>query len=964
MKPFLYETAKDIIDKNRDNIQNCCFIFPNKRTNFFFRKYYSEIYGKSHKAPLMTEIRFFVRRFTFLEDIDKLSLIFEIFEIFKEIDSKKNYDFDSFYKLGEIILSDFNEIDNWLIKPEEIYRNIHDIKEIETHFDWLSDEQKDVLRNFWINFSSEEKSEEKEMFLNLWNRLPTVYEKLKSKLLKKKVAYTGLQFRYLSQMMEEGKINLDKYNRYFFIGFNALNKGETTLFKYVQKEGKALFYWNTDSYYHNDAKQESGDFLRKNFKDLNIGTYNFQNNFIKEKSVNLIGVPLNISQAKILPVVLNKYSKETLSEKTAILLGDEHLLFPVLSSLPETIDKINVSMGYPFKSTPLYQLIQLYVNLHNGVSNKKSSSFYYKSIVNLLRHPYVNSYSADKALNTINEITEKNIIFVQSKYLLEKNDKLFNLLFSVIPSKDSSILLLSNILNILFLIFDKSKDSEGNQVLSLKNEYIHRVYIKVKRLKELIQEKEIEIGIKLCINILIQNLRSEQIPFEGDAVEGLQLMGILESRNLDFENVIILGLNEGIMPAVSRSATFISQSMRFAFDMPLIKHQDAVYAYLFYSLIQRAKDVTLIYNSIVNDSNSGELSRFALQLMYETNFKINHFQVNSELHPVKVSSLNIIKTPEIFEKLSKFYVNNEKQYKSFSSASINTYLDCSLKFYFKYIIALKEPDIVEEEYSPAVFGSVLHKIMELIYKDILIKKKSGLIEKDDFKDIIKKIESYADESFREYYNKNDSYEMTGGQEIIKNILIKYIKSILKIDEQYAPFEIISIEDKNKYVAKLNILVNGKNQTVSIRGIIDRIDKKKDVYRIIDYKTGRSRNKFNSLEDLFNKTSVNRPTHVMQTLLYSYIFIEREKSSALKIKPGIYYVRDMHNKKYDASLLKKSGASFMKVNESLISEIMPEFIEKLQEVLQEIFSEEKSFYQTQNLNTCIYCSYKSICNRQN
>lgn len=961
MNPFLYDTAKEILSKYKNDIQSYCFVFPNKRTKFFFRKYYADIYGESHKAPDMREIKNLVQDYTGLTEIDNLSLNFILYKVFKEVDKKNEYSFDTFYRLGEIILSDFNEIDNWLIDAKQIFQNIKDIKEIDAHFDWLTEEQKEVLKSFWINFSVENYSDEQKMFIELWNILPKIYQKFTETLLLQGIAYSGLKNRELSKLIDNADLPEKKYKKYLFIGFNALNKAETKLLKYFRKNNKAEFYWDTDEYYQNDEKQEAGDFLRKNFEDLYLPNKDLPNNFLKEKQIDLIGVPLDIGQTKILPQIIKNHNAKDNAAETAIVLADEHLLFPTLSSLPEEIEVINVTMGYPFKLTTLFGLIKQFVNLHVSAQSSGSSSFFHKNIIDILRHPFIMDLEMEIATEIISEIEEKNMIYVSSKFLISKKSELLKLLFTNIPKENALDIFLSNVLNILFILFNKEKDQEGKLLQNFENEYVHRAYVKTKQLREIFRENDVPVSVKLGAELLMQILRTEQIPFEGNAVKGIQVMGVLESRNLDFKNVIIIGMNEGKMPSVSKSPTFISQSMRFAFNMPMIKYQDAVYAYLFYSLIQRAEKVSLIYNSLVNNSNAGELSRFILQVKNETNFKINEYQFNQSLVLKNNEAIFIDKSEEVLKILENYFIEGNKKYRKLSASAINSYLDCSLQFYYKYIASFKEASAVEEEFSPSAFGSILHKALEEIYEDIGSSKSDRIVEKSDIQKIYPKTEQYVENAFKTIFSRNDNYKVTGSQIIVKNVIVKYVNIVLKKDEEYAPFEITSVEDKDNHSTELEINTYKGNKKVSVFGIIDRVDKKDGIYRVIDYKTGQQKNTFNSIEDLFKTEKNNRAKHVLQTFIYAMIFKDSQAPTHVKMSPSIFYVRNMKSNNYsDSIFLKPAKGVNIKIDENKTEELLPEFIDRMKSLFEEIFNPETPFSQTENKKNCEYCPFYDLC----
>ncbi|NOZ33756.1 MAG: hypothetical protein GXO80_00475 [Chlorobi bacterium] len=958
MKPFLYETAEIIIRNNKDNLQNCILIFPNKRTKFYFRKFYAEIIGKTSRPAKMIEIGKLIRDITRFEDGDKLSLIFELFGVFKTFSS--HYTFDNFYRLGEIILSDFNEIDAWLIDPKQIYRNIKDLKEIDSRFDWLTDEQKKLLKNFWVNFLSEKSSNEKDMFLHLWNLLPAVYELFTEQLKEKRIAYNGLIYRVLSDMISGAEIETDNSDKYIFIGFNALNNAELKFFKYFQKKGIAEFYWDIDDYYFSGKKQEAGDFLRKNFEELNIKILKLPNNFLKKKNIDLIGTSLNINQAKLLHVLLKNKDKDFLNN-TAIITADETMLFPVLSALPEFAEQINVTMGYSFKLTPLFNFINSFFRLHLFPEKHKNPKFYYKNVLSILKHPYLNEYNSELCSKLTDTVKSEKLFYILPEQLPFGNDKLMNLLFDDFYNNGDINLILNNLLDILFIFFDSKTTENNTQTNSVKNEYIFRAYKKIKRFREILQENNDTLSLKLASEVLLQILKSDTIPFESEADQGLQIMGLMESRNLDFKNIIILGLNEGNLPKISGKPTFISQSMRFAFGLPLTKHQDAVFAYFFYRLLQRAENVTLIYNDLVSDGNSGEMSRFIKQLLYETDFKINHTQFNDEIYIQERQTIEIPKNDIVFTKLKKYIYDNKKpeNVKAFSASSLNTYLSCSLKFYYKYVAGIKEPESQEDEFTPADFGSILHTALELIYS-VLKKETDGKsITEKAIEAKIPDIKNYVSEAFKIYYNIK-TYKPEGIQIIVKDVLINYIKSVLEYDIKQSPFEIVSMEKQKYYDTLLKVNINLQEEQVKLLGIIDRIDKKDTIYKIVDYKSGQMFKGTSSINSLFDKDNKKRNSHLFQALFYVLIIQTSSEFTNADLKPALYYIRSMNRPDFSELPVIKEDSGTFKTDENIVKMVLPNYQQNLVQLIEEIFDENTSFSMTNNLENCKYCEFNKIC----
>lgn len=968
MKPFLKETAEKIIGRYGNNFSNICLVFPNKRTRVFFRKYFAETSKKTQWSPNMMTISLLVRKFTRLNEPDKLSLIYDLYEIFaKTVKEKKisqEYTFRDFYRVGEIILNDFNEIDSWLVNPEQLFRNIKYTHDIENYFDWLSDDKKLLLQSFWNNFSVGKQSEEKRKFIELWNMMSLLHKKFKTFLINKRTAYKGLMYRNLSDLIDSNNLIYNAKIQYIFVGFNALNKAEEKLFRYLKNIKKAKFYWDTDIYYQLDKKQEAGDFLRKNFNKLSENRFDLPDNFSnKNKNIEIIGVPLDVGQAKLIPAIIKKYKIDNSGEDTAIILSDEHLLFPTLHSLPQYIDTVNVTMGYPLNATSLFNLIKQYIKLHENIFKNKSKLFDYKDVISLLRHPDIWHFEKNIAEKIISEIEEKNTIYIKAQYLIEKENLLYPYLFTLLPDENSEEILLTNILNILFLLFDKRKLDDENNIKTIENEYIYRAYVSIKRFREIVRNKEIKLGMKLTGDLLKQILDNEQIPFSGEAVTGLQIMGVLESRNLDFKNLIILSLNEGNFPSSSGSASFISQNIRYVFEMPIIKYHDSVYAYLFYRSLQRAENISLIYNNIVNDNNSGEMSRFLLQLLYESEHEIKHLQFKQDLIPEKAGDIKIIKNKDIQHKLNKYISKNRYCEKRLSASAINTFINCPLMFYFRYIADLKPKNNVEEEISHAAFGTILHAALDKLYKDFIREKQNRNIEKKDFKILKQRINQYIEIAFREYFShRDDGFIFEGNQIIIREVLVKYARFVLNADENYTPFEIVSLEEKYNFNSEIDIEINDEILKIGLAGIIDRIDKKAGIYRIIDYKTGNPDKIFTGISEIFDRYNDKRKKQILQIFLYSLLFSEKHFAAKNKIVPCIFDVRNMNNHYFKANLILKKGRNKIDFNHNLFAEMLAEYKLGLSEVLCELFNPENEFTQTENKKHCDWCDYKNICSR--
>ncbi len=965
---FLQEVAHDII-KNQTNLQRFCLVFPNKRTGVYFKKYFAQIIGKSSWAPDIYTIENIIKKITHLKNPDKLSLLFELYEIFKNHFSRKNTDFfkdftfDKFFATGEIILRDFNEIDNYLVNVKDLYQNIKNFENINFDFTYFSEEQKAVLKEFWQNFSIEKTSEEKKRFVELWNTLPNIYKDFSSKLLDKNMAYNGLRNRQLANKIKANNVNFDlydKYDKFVFIGFNALNKAEKTLFTFLQKTGKAKFYWDYDNYYIADNKQEAGLFLRDNLINFPDNFKTIHSNLLDEnKKINIIGVPLEVGQAKAIPSILKQQNISLLSnsdlEKTVIIIPDEEMLFPVLHSIPSEIETVNVTLGFPLKDTSLYALLKNWLQLQQSFQIRKK--YYYKDVLGIINHPSISEKMKELSVLISKHIESSNMVYVMPKYLLSYKDNLLDLLFTPL-SKDANTEFLTKLLNILFSIFDTKVNNEEQ---NLDNEYIYQVYLKIKRLKEIIERTtSIDFNTNLIIRLLNQVINSIRIPFTGKTIDGLQVTTLMETRNLDFENVIILSMNEGIIPEKSNSSSFISQTMRMAFDMPVAKFKDSIFAYYFYSIIQRAKNITLLYNNASGSSNAnGELSRFVQQLIYETNLNISHKQFNQKLIPVKNQKIEIQKNKQILDVLKNYFSSNKGSQKQFSASGINTFIDCSLKFYFKYIAQIKSSDVVEEEISPLTFGNILHNSIEKLYLDFLKQKKSSFIDKKDIFKMKKLVSQYVEQAFKEEFNlqKEQEFQFEGTNIIIREAISKNMQNILEIDKDYAPFKIVDLEEKYGYTAEIKInIADNKTEKIGIRGIFDRVDEKDGIRRVIDYKTGATKKDFKSVEDLFTVSTYGRNRAIFQVLYYCLIM--KQKFGNTDFKPGIYDIRNMVKDDFSSDIIFNKEV----LEGFTMSQALDEFEILLTEKLEELFDIKTPFVQTENSKTCEYCDFSGICRK--
>ncbi len=949
MQYFLQEAARDVYRKYGDRLSDLCLVFPNRRSGLFFKHYLSGELTNPVWSPEVLPISDLMQQFSGFQKADQLSLIFMLHQVFKK-EKQSQEPFDEFYHWGEMLLRDFDDIDKYLADPRDVFRNLAQLKSLEDHFSYLTEEQIESIRRFWDTLNVGQLSKEQNDFITIWQVLYNVYFQFNRILDEQKQAYEGKIYRAVMDRINSNTL-YPRHDMYIFIGFNALTPVEHYLFKELKQQEKGVFYWDYDHFYLKE--HEAGTFIRRNmehFPGEDLGVYN---GLQQEKNIQFINTPYDIAQAKILPDLLSGTPAENngAPDKTAIVLPDEHLLLPVLNSLPESTGEVNVTMGYPVYSTPAFSFLLTLIHLQENVKQQNGEvQFYYNDVLSVLNHQYLGIIRDEQVEALIERIHTHNKIYIPSDELTVNN--LFRSVFKLPGSYESlSDYLLDNYYHFYTLL--KKLDQGEDHPLRMELESIYYVYISIKRLKEVFQQHKAEVKPATYLRILERVVKSQSIPFQGEPLSGIQVMGLLETRALDFENLIVLSMNEGVFPKAESTPSFIPFSLRKGFGLPTYEHNDAIYAYYFYRLIQRAKNITLVYNSGSDGLKTGEMSRFMHQLKFETGFDIKERTVVSGLSIPEGKSITVDKTPEILEVLEKYntYTHNEK---TFSPSAINAYLRCSLQFYYRYIAGLKEPEEVTENVDLPLFGSLLHKAIQLLYEPY--RENKSRITTEELKKLEKNddlIEARIMDAFREEYFSDfpadKTINLSGKNLLIKDIIHQYIKQFLRVEQKFAPFLPISLEETWK--TSVEFAVEGEDKNVLIQGDIDRVDENGSGIRIIDYKTGQPKQSFKDVPSLFEKYGNHA---ALQALIYSRMYDEVHGAQK-KIIPGLYFFRRIYQDDFDWRL---------KMNKKPVSydEVKIELEENLRGILKEIFDPEEAFTQTDDLNTCRFCPYAMICRR--
>jgi CRISPR/Cas system-associated exonuclease Cas4 (RecB family) len=954
MTPFLKIVAEDLYKRFEGDFSNKCIVFPNQRAILYFNKYLSQIADKPIWAPEYITISGLMQNLSHLKKADDLLLLFELHKVYCKV-RKTNESFDNFYFWGEMILADFDDVDKYMVDSGLLFQNLAALKDMNEQFSFLSEEQIAAIQSFWRSFDPSKTSDLRKSFINIWSSLLEIYNEYKTTLISNGIGYEGLLYRQVADEMKRGAVNDLPYTNIVFAGFNALNECEKDLFRYAKASGKALFYWDYDVDYVENKVNEAGFFIRENIAEFPSAlSTNLFINLSTTKDITVLAVPSNVGQAKAIGQIIEQSGvSEDVFEKTAILLPDENLLMPVLNSIPESVKQLNITMGYPVKNSQIISLISVLTELWAGCKTSNDNSvFYYLPVLQVLKHSYVIKQHPLLAEEYDQLVTSKNIFWLAGSKL--SNGELLKLIFT--PVNDGfefSNRLLAIIKEVSKSISTSNNDSDYQ--LGVEKEMLFTVFTAITRLNDILLKNTETLERKTFQKILMKVLSGLTVPFQGEPLAGMQVMGFLESRTLDFENLIILSFNEGFLPKTSLMPSFVPYNLRKGFGMPTLEYRDSMYAYYFYRVIQRANKITLVYNTKSEAMGSAEISRFASQLKYESKHNIKYKTQTFQVVTTDEKDIIIAKTPDVFSKLEK-YINKPGNEKYLSPSALSAYIDCQLRFYFRYVAGIKELEKPVEEIDSAMLGRLLHKTLQNVYEpylgEQLTSEKIQYIIKDH-----KKVQDAILHAIHIEYLKGADFggidDLHGRNLIVFRILNRYVIKVLEIDSKYAPFTITGMEKNISEPFTIN--VNGKLFEVLIGGNIDRIDESAKGIRIIDYKTGDIKNSIKELTELFNPEADDIKKEIFQAFLYSSIYKNKE-SSVLPVMPSLYKIRDVFQDDINFSI------TCNKQQVVDIGQVKDDLYYNLGVVLSEIYNPDYPFTKTTVKEKCTYCPYNEICHR--
>ena len=956
MKPFLQAVAQDVYHRFSDDLTRTAVIFPSKRAGLWFDRYLYEAAGHPLWSPSYVTIDELFDSLSTLKKESSIRTVCLLHEIFCKLTGSTET-LDDFYYWGELMLADFDDIDKNRVEAGRLFVNLANIKDIESQIEFLTPEQRELLSRFFSGLHSEaHQTELKKRFIELWQVMGDIYRELRTVLQSKGIAYEGMLYRDGIENFDESLLT---YDRYIIVGFNVLNRVEQALFTKLKKSGKAYFYWDYDHYYYDNPQHEARTFVLDNIRDYGneLNDKELYDNLRHLPEITYISAPTDNAQARY----LNTWVRENLTEHeedTAIVLCNEDIVQPVLHALPsDKVKNVNITMGFKLAQTAPYTLLNTYLNLHTKGFDATQGMYMLNEVATFLSHPYMLQLYSE-AGTLCNELLHSKRIYVDTLGLACKDEQLKALL---VPPTDNKELLsmLSALISRAGRLFSSGSDRESHMV-QLAEEALFQTHRVVENFKALVDEGTLNINSKTLVRLMQRVMSQVSIPFHGEPAIGLQVMGVLETRNLDFRHLILLSANEGKLPKMSHESSFIPYNLREAFGMNTLQRQNAVYAYYFYRMIQRAEKVTIVYNNGTDGLNKQEPSRYIMQLQVEFPGKLSAWELQSPSQTTGKTEFSIEQNDDTRRKLQEHfrYTPDKKPVFRLSPSTLNDYLDCRLRFYLKHVEGMTPPEEISTDVDMAALGTIFHKSAELAYNKLT--ERNDTIIREDIEALLKEerhLNSFVDEAFRtEFFHSepNAPLKYNGTQLIVRHVICSYLRQLLVMDKHRTPFRYIQSEKRIRKVYRVDS--HGTPLDVLLGGTVDRIDSKTDesgreVTRIIDYKTGGSQKAIKSIEELFHRDKP-RDGYVFQAFYYAYLL----KGEYTCIAPSLLFMRNTSDYTFEPHII---------IDKHPVDDFRTycdQFEKLLCDVIEEIFNSDIPYSATTNDKACKYCKFTALCGK--
>ncbi len=925
---FLQRVAQTFWREKHEQVSKLTFVFPNRRAGLFFRKYLVEEAQKPLFAPAVLTINQLFQQLSTCQLADNLDLLFRLYKVYVA-ERKQVETFDDFLFWGRMMLSDFNEIDQHLVDASQLFSNLRDLKELEQHFSHLTEEQADSVNAFVKSMQAGDANAYREKFLTIWNSLLPIYTRFRAELQQDGLAYMGMLQR---EVITSSVAQQVSDTQYVFIGFNALTGVEECLMQVLRDSGQADFYWDYEADWLRDSQNRASLFWKHNVEAF-PSRYTIPSVALSVPTIHWVRVASSVGQAEVVHKLLEDNMGDASRvnwSQVGIVLPNEHILSPILNAIPQDIDTINVTMGQPLHHTAVYALVVQLSELAVLSTSQDSADaasgvdwLYYKPVMRLLHHPYVQAMAGDETSDLQTKIQKNNWVYIDSAQL-----QIYAFLKQVLVVAKTPQAVLEHLRKLVNLF-----GSDAN-LETLDKEYLYQLLLILNRLEDLLtQHRDIMLSVKTLYQMLLQLLDGTSIPFEGEPLQGLQIMGVLESRSMDFQTLIMTDVNEETLPGKTMQNTYIPYDLRLYFKLPTAERQDAIFAYNFYRLLSHAQDVWLLQNTLSNDMTSGEVSRYVYQLQYQYHVPLHAIDVNYIPSSPDVHLPSVEKRDEVLDEVRKMMAE-----RGLSPSTLNTYVACPLRFYWETVKGLREADNVKEDIEANQFGTVLHKVMEMLYQQDKMPYIVGMKDVERLLDTVQLTPIVEKAYTQEFYHTDDLSHLTGRDKLAIFAIKKYVEKVLEHDKTLCPFEYIASEQfLETYV------MTSHGEKVRVKGVLDRIDKVGGNVRVVDYKSGAEHSKTTSMQELFTQDKGADYNHYRQTLFYALLYRANYGGDC---GATIYYTS-----KQPSSLQKELFLSFAAITD---------FDAGLQTVLDEIFNPAIPFEARPETKRCEYCPFAAMC----
>ena len=942
---YLEAIAQHLYQTLGNDIALFRFVFPNRRAGLFFREYLRRQIpaGSPLFEPAICTCNELFNHFSGTPIEDHSGLLMRLYRCHQQLFPEET--FDTFLYFGEIILSDFNDIDHYLVDAQAIYANQQELENL-TADDNLTEEQWKAVSRFWeIGGKGMEKPTQAKFF-QTWRKMSQLYQNFRQNLSEAGLCYEGMQHR---EVAEKSDLPLEEKG-IVFIGFNAIDQAQRLMFKRLQERGVADFYWDYDAPFMQDEQGRAGTYAQRNQKEFPTRQplpdhLRSQLTPTSPLEVNSYSVPSSVGQAQWVHELLRKDATQwTEHDKaidySAVVLADEELLLPVLSALPEEITRLNVTMGYPLKSTPVRFLLSACASLQQ---NRNDDGFYYQDVLEVLQHPIIQAWEPT-ASDRVQEITSGNLLRVAPEWF-KSSEQLQTLFLPQAPDQ---------VAGWMQTLLSRLEESPEGILSDMDREFIFRTHAGLTRLSDLLQEYQIEVGYDTLSRLIRQLLGKATVPFEGDPLGGLQVMGMLETRCLDFDRIIITSLNEGIFPKSELGVSFIPYQLRKPFGLPTTEHQDAIFAYHFYRLIARAGHVSILFDNRTDSERqqSGEESRFLkqLQYLYPREVKLVRHTLTYNTDPQQTERLCVEKTPEVLQSILDYLTQHP-----LSASSLNECGKCRLKFYLHHVVGLQEPDEVHENPQSNQMGNVLHNTMKQLYDPLA----GQVLQKADLESVMNDkthIRQLMEQNYRKEILHNTTIPIRGVHTIYLKLLEAYVRHILLYDATRTPFRYMGGEKPIQ--AEWELPASERHEALALRfyGRPDRLDEKNDILQIIDYKTGSGKGKDKTrcnAQQLFSAYDYEHPS---QMAFYLWLYHRAFPTSNGQMEEAhLYHIPD---------LIKPDCVTRAEVTDvNNRGELYQAVEERISALIEDLLDPQVALTPREDDKQCSFCPFLTLCNKR-